>query len=320
MKAVGVPAVCLLTISVLMSAGCSLRQSEKAAVFEKDELSIGVDEGDDNDVFWSIADICVNDRGDIFVLDSRKGRIQAYDENGVHQRNIGKIGEGPGEFTAPSALLSGKGLIWVLHLRKISVFNENGDFQYSFPLDFRGLDMAFLGSGELMILGPKGENIFHAYSLEGEYLYSFGDFMDMPDEYRQIRGAELFRTPLKLFVHGDRIYVMSPYDYEIFVWENAMLKTRISRKMPGLLKAQFTYEGGGLSAVVPDYFIEEKQDRLFVFYSKDEKSGLDIWSGEKLEASYVVEDVPTTTDRNGKYYFIELKDYFRVLRKHMEIQ
>jgi hypothetical protein len=125
MKAAGVPAVCLLAISVFMTAGCSLSQSEKAAVFEKDELSIGVDEGHDNDVFWSIADICVNDRGDIFVLDSRKGRIQVYDENGVHQRNIGKIGEGPGEFTAPSALLSGKGLIWVLHLRKISVFNEN---------------------------------------------------------------------------------------------------------------------------------------------------------------------------------------------------
>jgi hypothetical protein len=106
---------------------------------------------------------------------------------------------------------------------------------------------------------------------------------------------------------------------EIFVWENATLKSRISRKASDLLKAQFTYEGGGLSAVVPDYFIEEKQDRLFVFYSKDEKSGLDIWVDEKLEASYEVEDVPTTTDRNGKYYFIELKDYFRVHRKHMEI-
>ena len=68
--------------------------------FER-ELRVGPDSGDDNYV-WTGASVMMaaNKAGHMFVMDRGSLRIIELDEQGVFVRQIGKQGEGPGEFVA----------------------------------------------------------------------------------------------------------------------------------------------------------------------------------------------------------------------------
>ncbi|MBN1271612.1 MAG: hypothetical protein JXB26_05020 [Candidatus Aminicenantes bacterium] len=55
-------------------------------------------------MFSSPRDINTDSKGNIFVLDYRESTIKKYDPNGNHIINIGREGQGPGEFENPRAM------------------------------------------------------------------------------------------------------------------------------------------------------------------------------------------------------------------------
>ena len=67
----------------------------------EEDLSIGNEE-DKNYLFYRLRDIQVDTDGNIYVLDSGNRRLQVFDKNGKYLRTIGKRGQGPGEFNAPT--------------------------------------------------------------------------------------------------------------------------------------------------------------------------------------------------------------------------
>lgn len=71
----------------------------------KEELSIGHEEGKEERIFTSINDIAVDANENIYLLDLRQGQIRVFDKYGNHLRNIGKRGQGPGEFQFPMQIL-----------------------------------------------------------------------------------------------------------------------------------------------------------------------------------------------------------------------
>jgi len=64
----------------------------------KEELSIGVAEGDENYMFGSGISFNTDDEGNFYVADSDNHRIQKYDPEGKYLLTIGREGQGPGEF------------------------------------------------------------------------------------------------------------------------------------------------------------------------------------------------------------------------------
>lgn len=66
-------------------------------VFEE-ELSIGVEEGDENYMFGGRVYFNADDEGFIYVTDWDRKRIQKFDHNGQYLLTIGRKGQGPGEF------------------------------------------------------------------------------------------------------------------------------------------------------------------------------------------------------------------------------
>jgi hypothetical protein len=68
----------------------------KAALVE--ELRIGELDGDDNYLFGRVAGLAVDGDGGMYVVDSQLKLVRKYDANGVFERNIGREGEGPGEY------------------------------------------------------------------------------------------------------------------------------------------------------------------------------------------------------------------------------
>jgi hypothetical protein len=67
-----------------------------------ENLVLGSEDGDD--AFGRIADIAVDSRGRWIILDAGFCRVQVYDPDEMTMKTIGRQGEGPGEFTAPSAI------------------------------------------------------------------------------------------------------------------------------------------------------------------------------------------------------------------------
>jgi WD40 repeat protein len=97
----------------------------------EEDLSIG-NEYDENFLFYRIRDIQVDADGNIYVLDSGNHRLQVFNKEGKYLHTIGKRGQGPGEFNAPTCfqLDNETGNIFVTDnmLRKIIIFEKEGKY------------------------------------------------------------------------------------------------------------------------------------------------------------------------------------------------
>ena len=67
----------------------------------EEELSIGLEDGDSNYVFFRINGIEADSEGNIYVLDGGNFQIKVFNETGEFLYSFGKKGQGPGEFLGP---------------------------------------------------------------------------------------------------------------------------------------------------------------------------------------------------------------------------
>jgi hypothetical protein len=82
------------------------------------------------DFFNSLADIDVDDKGNIYACDSRANNIKKFDATGRYLKTIGKQGQGPGDFSAPVEVEISGGRLFVRELdnQRVSVIDPEGNF------------------------------------------------------------------------------------------------------------------------------------------------------------------------------------------------
>jgi len=100
----------------------------KTIVF-KEELSIGVAEGDEKYMFGSSVVFNVDDRGNIFALDWDIKQVKKYGPDGKYILTFGRAGQGPGEFRNPSGVRFKKdGTLYISENfgNKLIFFDGNG--------------------------------------------------------------------------------------------------------------------------------------------------------------------------------------------------
>ncbi len=66
-----------------------------------EDLVIGRDTQDPNYSFYRPRSVAVDDAGHIYVADAGDHQVKVYDEKGNHLLNLGREGQGPGEFVGP---------------------------------------------------------------------------------------------------------------------------------------------------------------------------------------------------------------------------
>lgn len=112
-----------------------------------EDLAIG-EEKDERYFFpgWVLID--TDGEGTIYACDSGNRRVQVFDRNGGFIRTLGRQGQGPGEYSFPSAVyLDQDGDAYIGTGRSLVVFGRDGVFKKNIPVK------TFLSR---MILGPGG--------------------------------------------------------------------------------------------------------------------------------------------------------------------
>lgn len=66
--------------------------------------SIGIELGDSNYVFGTVASAGFSSNGDIAILDTQKATVSFFSPDGEFIRRVGREGSGPGEFLMPTAM------------------------------------------------------------------------------------------------------------------------------------------------------------------------------------------------------------------------
>ncbi|MEX2284356.1 MAG: 6-bladed beta-propeller, partial [Gemmatimonadota bacterium] len=95
------------------------------------ELKIGQLEGAEQYTFGSVDGIAVGLDGAMFVYDGKVPIIRMYDATGKFVRNVGRAGEGPGEYRdvlGIETMADGRIAIWDPRNNRITLFDGKGEY------------------------------------------------------------------------------------------------------------------------------------------------------------------------------------------------
>jgi len=132
----------LVAVAAVLSAGAisgpSIADSQngpasspsriKALIF-KEEITVGVPEGDEDYMFGSSVQFNVDDQGNIYATDWESKQIKKFGPDGKHLLTFGRAGQGPGEFRNPGVARFAKdGTLYISENfgNKIMFFDTNG--------------------------------------------------------------------------------------------------------------------------------------------------------------------------------------------------
>ncbi len=149
------------------------KDGRKKKIVFKEELSIGVVEGDENYMFDEFVFFNTDDQGNFYVIDFDKRRIQKYNPEGKYILSIGREGQGPGEFQAISIPRFDKnGHLYITDYGNLRISFFDTDGKYLKQLNIPGvLENLYMNSRGYFI------SSFSSY-LENGYRIVFGLFDD----------------------------------------------------------------------------------------------------------------------------------------------
>lgn len=309
------------------------------ALFTK-RLSIGVFEGDENEMFHNPMDVAVDGTGNIYILDAGHHRIQKFDKRGKYLLTIGRRGAGPGEILGARDIeVDSKGNIVVFDgmANRISLFNNKGQFIDSLKFNLKPFFGVLDSEDNIYIYGMNNGKLVHKFNPRGEYLFSFLDTVKSKNKRTEPHLNSMGRLGM---TGDDRIYLALIYPYTIYIFnmEGKLLKqvvTETSYAVPphqtdaNIVIVNFHITGLDISPTgyifcrniffdIPDKFDIEKLK--MIYNSRFQKhSYIDLFDPEGNYLTHQRADgfsFGGIFDHQGNYYVItEDKDCFK-MEKH----
>jgi hypothetical protein len=117
-------------------------------------------------------------RGNVFVLDAGNHRIMEFAQDGRFLKQIGHIGQGPGDLLRPVDFVIDKGdYLYVLEdgNKRISIFDSDGCFRKAFPIryGYTPFSICVKGDGKIMVNIPfVGGPLFYLFDQDGHTIDS----------------------------------------------------------------------------------------------------------------------------------------------------
>jgi len=315
-------------------SGCTKGKQRLQEISLTENLSIGVESGDERFMFADIGGISLDSEENIYILDWKDSRIKKFDSDGNFLQSLEvKRGEGPREASYITGMaVTPKGKIYA-HDRntgKILVFDEGLEWVRSFTTDFRSIDILPYSEEEFIILGIKDENVFHVFDQEGNLLESFGETFEIPSEYLEYKNVPITKLPRRADITREgRIFLVNLHKYEIRVYEDKKVDHVIKEESEffdpfKVVISEKTDDGvQRIGMRFPYISVLEHGKRLFVsmlVWEEDELNHLDVLESEKLVASQKINGFAHAIDKQGRLYLVEEEEYPRVVRVSVEFK
>ncbi len=296
---------------------------EKKTFTLKEDLAIGVESGDDNLMFGSVADIGLDAAGNIFILDWNNSRIQKFDAAGKFLKSIVlKQGQGPEEVAMlGGAAVGPSGMVCVLDRggNKILILSAEGEYVRFFKLDFQVTYLGCLEGDRIVVLGLDKDKILHLFDKDGRLLSSFGVPFEVPSHLSKYKDMPMLRCPMRFSCSpGGDIFLFNPHRFEISVYRDSRLVRKVEGKSDIFEPTRIPQASSQRIALVfPFLTILESGSRLFVTVLKPGGEGaneLIVYENDKPIGSLPVAGMPRAVDSQGRIYCAEETNFPRLVR------
>ena len=167
---------------------------EMQIIFEED-LTIGVEEGDENDMFGRELYMNTDDEGNFYVTDWERKTVKKYDHEGRYLKSIGRPGQGPGEFQNINEVkFDSEGNIYLNDTvnRRISILSKEGSYirGIKVPSDFERVIINSKG----FLIAQVSDDIQEEQVRTWDYVYGlFNDEFNLVEEF--FRLPQEFKMP-----------------------------------------------------------------------------------------------------------------------------
>jgi hypothetical protein len=225
---------------------------ELKIIFEED-LTIGVEDGDENYMFGSLVVMNTDDDGNFYVTDGDRNTVRKYDSNGHFLQSIGRPGQGPGEFQKISEVrfdIEGNIYLNDTQNQRISFLSKEGHYISAIKAPSFFERVAINSRG--FYIAKSVDNIELGQGKKWDYIYGLFDnkfnltaeFLRLPQEVKankkadsiaQVVANSLSDMAFEPFVNyildkNDMIYFGYPKNYDIKVYSlEGKLKKTIQR-------------------------------------------------------------------------------------------
>ena len=295
-----------------------------------EELRFG--EGDDPETSFSqVAFFVVTDEGHVIAGDIKDKKVKVFDAEGNFLRNIGKSGQGPGEFQIPGGLAltpNNELMVEDSIARRLAFFTLEGEF-------IKNVSMADKMSLLNLVLDADGNYLGRQLGMEDQKMYFEMKKYDqdlnpvftmdkiefeIPIPGSGVKVDIMDMTTIYLFDSSGNVYYGRNRDYEIKVFKPDGTHSRSIRK--DFKPVKVTQEdvdmmlermpSGMMWGIDPTEFIEfPKEFPPFQMFILDEQDRLFVrtWVKGKEEEAYIVD----VFDAEGRFISqFETKLDFRV--------
>ncbi|MEA2005908.1 MAG: NHL repeat-containing protein [Acidobacteriota bacterium] len=220
----------------------SIGKSKVQAISLKEQIAIGADEVDANQMFFNLIGSFIDSKNNYYLLDKGNFRIQVFNKDGKFIRTIGKKGQGPGEL---ASIVAG-GIYdqkYVLvaddELLRVNVYDLEGNFISSFKIKGKVSDLICTPDNKIFIAYPDIEGrLIHEYDLKGNLIKSFGALKE--------KELTLFNDAVKMCMDAEgNFYVCIRYANRIqrYDFKGNLIK-EIEADLPFTVRPQETKGGG----------------------------------------------------------------------------
>jgi hypothetical protein len=266
----------------------SPKDGVKLRIVFEEELSIGVEEGDENYMFGGRVYFNTDDEGNIYVNDWDRKRIQKFDPQGQYLLTIGRRGRGPGEFVnARNPRFDKDGNLYVFDRsnHRISFFTKEGEYLRQISLPQR-ISIYYIYSNELYF---SSQSKILTDSDVFSYTYTYGIFDKGLNQLAEVysRTVESKRDTRSRAHYLANIYSGDAYDPELsFLLDgNEFIYLGYPEKYEIKI---FSPEGNEMKIIQREYdpikigkkhkedFIKYLEDEYFRFTPRDEALKKDI--------------------------------------------
>jgi len=212
--------VCLSILLISCSSNENGELVHQVEVQLNEVLSIGEGNPEDpNYLFSSIASVAVDENNFIYVAENFGNHLKVFDEQGSFEKQIGREGDGPGEFRMILAMTrdsSGNILVVDQSSGSVSKFDSDGNYldQYSLPNPQVRQIEEIKSEGYLIVYTDSDTNqVLHSFDDEFSHLNSFaslGDITETDERFEEVISRFL---PGKFLVYDENTIYFTPVFY-----------------------------------------------------------------------------------------------------------